>query len=223
MKRCFPPQGPQPGNPATGTPPVEGRRERRRAETRERLYRCALQLFAERGFFNTTVEDITEAADVGKGTFFNYFPTKEHVLGVLAEIQLRKAGEALQTALAGKEQVRDVLSRFFHRAAEEPARSRELTRSLLPVLVGSPTVRKGAAHAMAKGRQMLARIFTLGQERREVGRAREPAELANLFQQQFIGTLMLWAMQDEGKLQPRLDASIKHFWAAVTSAGGSMQ
>ncbi|HLJ42079.1 MAG TPA: TetR family transcriptional regulator, partial [Candidatus Acidoferrales bacterium] len=53
-----------------------GRRERRRTETRERIFRAALDLFAERGFMETTVEDITEAADVGKGTFFNYFPTK---------------------------------------------------------------------------------------------------------------------------------------------------
>ena len=38
-----------------------GRRQRRAAETRLRLFRCALQLFAERGFANVTVEEITEA------------------------------------------------------------------------------------------------------------------------------------------------------------------
>src|SRR5512146_2112996 len=58
----------------------QGRRERRAAETRIRLFRCALALFAEHGLPNVTVEDITEAADVGKGTFFNYFETKDHVL-----------------------------------------------------------------------------------------------------------------------------------------------
>ncbi|MGA2719724.1 MAG: helix-turn-helix domain-containing protein [Candidatus Acidiferrales bacterium] len=52
-----------------------GRRERRRTETRDRLFHSALKLFAERGYQETTVEAITEAADVGKGTFFNYFPT----------------------------------------------------------------------------------------------------------------------------------------------------
>ncbi len=71
-----------------------GRRQRRAAETRLRLFRCALQLIAERGFPNVTVEDITEAADVGKGTFFNYFESKDHVLGVMAEIQLGKVREA---------------------------------------------------------------------------------------------------------------------------------
>ena len=84
-----------------------GRRERRAAETRLRLFRCALQLFARRGFPNVTVEDITEAADVGKGTFFNYFESKDDVLGVMAEIQLGKVREALQQARAGKRSIRD--------------------------------------------------------------------------------------------------------------------
>jgi AcrR family transcriptional regulator len=82
-----------------------GRRERRAAETRVRLFRCALQLIAERGYTNVTVEDITEAADVGKGTFFNYFETKDHVLGVMAEIQLSKVREA--ASLAAIRQAKD--------------------------------------------------------------------------------------------------------------------
>ena len=97
-----------------------GRRQRRAAETRLRLFRCALQLFAERGFPNVTVEDITEAADVGKGTFFNYFESKDHVLGVMAEIQLGKVREAVTLAESGKQTIHSVLHRLFLRVAEEP-------------------------------------------------------------------------------------------------------
>src|SRR5246127_2706617 len=78
--------------------PRSDRRERRRLETRERLYRAALELFGERGFLETTVEDITEAADVGKGTFFNYFPTKEHVLATYGEERLAAIEQALEKA-----------------------------------------------------------------------------------------------------------------------------
>ena len=78
--------------------PQPNRRERRRLETRERIYRAALQIFAERGYLETTVEDITESADVGKGTFFNYFPTKEHVLATYGEQRVA----AIEVALAGK-------------------------------------------------------------------------------------------------------------------------
>src|SRR6266699_6045054 len=70
--------------------PNPSRRQRRSAEIRDRLFRAALTLFGKKGYAETTVEDITEAADVGKGTFFNYFPTKEHILMAFGEMQLGK-------------------------------------------------------------------------------------------------------------------------------------
>src|SRR5580700_5580481 len=76
----------------------DGRRERRSAETRERLFRSALDLFAQKGFTETTVEDITEAADVGKGTFFNYFPSKDHLLVAFSDMQLSKLQAAVERA-----------------------------------------------------------------------------------------------------------------------------
>src|SRR6201987_5339530 len=91
------------------TPPRSDRRERGRLETRERIYRAALELFAERGFMETTVEDITEAADVGKGTFFNYFPTKAHVLATYGAERLATVQYALRRARATDGPVLDVL------------------------------------------------------------------------------------------------------------------
>ena len=75
-----------------------GRRERHKAEMRDRLMGNALRLFADRGFAETTVEDITEAADVGKGTFFNYFPSKEHIFAVHAAMQVEKIHEIVAQA-----------------------------------------------------------------------------------------------------------------------------
>ncbi len=59
---------------------AEGRRERKRRQTRERIEQAAMTLFLERGFDATTIEDITEAADVSKRSFFDYFPSKEEVV-----------------------------------------------------------------------------------------------------------------------------------------------
>lgn len=59
------------------------RRDRRREQTYRRLLTAAESLFKVRGFDATTVEEIAAAADVAKGTFFNYFSSKEMLLGEL--------------------------------------------------------------------------------------------------------------------------------------------
>lgn len=71
------------------------RRERKKRETRRRLMEAALRLFREHGYADTTVEQIAEAADVAKSTFFNYFETKEAILPALVEWRLQQLEEAL--------------------------------------------------------------------------------------------------------------------------------
>lgn len=58
---------------------------RKKQQTRERLLHVALGLFHEKGIYWTKIEDITERADIGKGTFYKYFPTKEAVLLALLQ------------------------------------------------------------------------------------------------------------------------------------------
>src|SRR6266436_10142973 len=86
------------------------RRQRRSAEIRERLFGAALKLFAEKGFVETTVEDITNAADVGKGTFFNHFPSKDHILLAFGEMQLAKLQDAVNAARTSNESMPHFLS-----------------------------------------------------------------------------------------------------------------
>jgi len=67
-----------PAAPATG--PRLGLRERKKARTRAAIREHALRLFREKGYDDTTVEQIAEAAEVSPSTFFRYFPTKEDVV-----------------------------------------------------------------------------------------------------------------------------------------------
>ena len=76
------------------------RRERKKGETRERIFNAACKLFRHKGFDATTIDDIAEKADVAKGTFFNYFPRKEAVLGFLSEMWVDEAEQKAETILA---------------------------------------------------------------------------------------------------------------------------
>src|SRR6202163_4979826 len=107
------------------------RRERQSLERRERLFRSALDLFARKGFTETTVEDITNAADLGKGTFFNYFPSKDHLLSAFGEIQVAKLEAAAKAARHSTVPMRTFLHALAFRMLEEPTRNPALMRIVL--------------------------------------------------------------------------------------------
>jgi AcrR family transcriptional regulator len=63
--------------------------ERRRARVRQRILAAAEDLTGSRGIEDVTIEDITEAADVARRTFYHYFESKHDVLVPIARARTR--------------------------------------------------------------------------------------------------------------------------------------
>jgi len=96
---------------------VGSRQDRRRARTRAELLAAAKRLLASKGFYGTKIADIAAAADVGTGTFYLYFPTKEALFQELVkETSLRMKEEidrAKATVEDPREQARVATATFF--------------------------------------------------------------------------------------------------------------
>ncbi len=96
------------GRPGVPAGPHPGRRERKKAEIRQRISDAATALFRDRGFDQVSVSEIAEAADVARPTVFAHFPRKEdlffdrypEVAGQLTRaIAERAAGHSAVSAL----------------------------------------------------------------------------------------------------------------------------
>lgn len=197
------------------------RRARRRAEIKERLYQAALALFMSRGIRATTVQDITEAADVGKGTFFNYFPTKEHVLTVFYERQLLRTEAALQAAHEGRESMRTILCRLSQASSQEPSRSPAMVRSFLLAILANPEVGDIVMPLLELRMKRGEELYAIAQERGVVRGDLHPSVLARVQLELAFGTSLFWALQPETPLNQLLEANIDLFWLSSASGGAT--
>ena len=199
------------------------RRQRRSAETRERLFRAALRLFAEQGFAETTVEDITNAADVGKGTFFNYFPSKEHILIAFSDMQLSKLQATVDQMRARPEPMRSFFRAMTLRMTEEPSKSPDVVRALLQANLSSSSVRSVMLERSARAEGLLTQLVQIGQERGEFRRDVPALELAQVFRQTIFGTLLMWSLHGDASLSDRIERALEILWMGLAPREGVTQ
>jgi AcrR family transcriptional regulator len=196
------------------------RRQRRASEIRERLFRAALDLFAQHGFVDTTVEDITNAADVGKGTFFNYFPSKDHVLLAFAEMQLTKLQSIIENLRNTREPVPRFLRTLAVRMTEEPARNPSIVRALLLANLSSTPVREGMLINQARAHQLLTEFVKVGQERGELRNDLPAGDIAHVFRQMVFGTLLAWSLYGDDSLSTRISTALDVLWQGLSPRDG---
>src|SRR5712691_10078496 len=191
------------------------RRQRRSADIRERLFRAALSFFAQKGFAETTVEDITEAADVGKGTFFNYFPSKDHILLAFVEMQLGKLEAAIELARQTNEPMPEFLRSLGIRMTQEPTRNPAIVRALLQAYLSTTPVREAMMDLQKRMHGLHSQMIQLGQDRGEIRNDLPAAEIAHVFRQTIFGTLLIWSLYGDATLHARIEAAFNVLWTGL--------
>ncbi|MCF7955228.1 MAG: TetR/AcrR family transcriptional regulator [Phycisphaerae bacterium] len=91
----------------------KNRSQKRVAMTRRKLKRAALNVFSDKGVEATTVEDITQKADLGKGTLYRHFTDKDEMVITLIEDAIENLISRLRLYSAENASLEDVLEHFL--------------------------------------------------------------------------------------------------------------
>jgi AcrR family transcriptional regulator len=138
--------------------PPPGLAARKKERTRQQLAQAAAQLFYQRGYDATTIDDIVTAVDVSPRTFFRYFPTKEDLVVALGQTGMgafldalaeRPAGEALLTS------VQEAIENAFALPWQDTTR----VRSFLSLLHDTPVLRARWLEESDHHRELLAAVI----------------------------------------------------------------
>lgn len=133
-----------------------GRRERKRRETENRIELSAATLALQKGFGQVTVEEICDAADVSRSTFFNYFPSRDAaILGRPMEILTGAEAEAVLSEFAG-DLPRGVFSLIFASVGHDNVNA-DVARARIELSATQPDARRaGTAILVDAGAQLMA-------------------------------------------------------------------
>jgi AcrR family transcriptional regulator len=132
-----------------------GLRERKKQKTRETIIEVALKLFVERGYEETTIAEIADAAEVSPRTIFAYFPSKEDIVFCeMPEIQERLA-QVLRDRPEGATAL-DALRDFIAGSLSPDSKARNVALRRRIVVAGNETLGRNQRARFAPFEQLMA-------------------------------------------------------------------
>lgn len=140
-----------------------GQPDQRRQQRRDALLESALELFASRGYANTSIEEICQDAAVGYKAFYDEFATKEQLFIALYDSIGARYLPAVINALTGDltppQQLRTMISSYLHALMEDPRAAKVLFVTSAGVSEAVDLHRRAAHRAFAS---FFAQIFSAG-------------------------------------------------------------
>jgi len=155
---------------------------------RQRLYESAMSLFAEKGYNDTSIDDIAEKADVARATVFNYFRRKDEFLDEWTERRQESLRETIRQQEPQRSSTLEQLRRCMQVLATVNEEQFGIARTLVPAWVqaGRPiTEEPYTADIFA---EIIADGITHGEVRDNV----DPELAGNLLRDVYLGTLFRW-------------------------------
>ncbi|MFD6529332.1 TetR/AcrR family transcriptional regulator [Streptomyces sp. NPDC060184] len=179
-----------------------GRRARNKQRVRDRLYSSALEVIMEKGYDHASVDEIAERADVARGTFFNYFPRKEDLIGAWAEQRRESIKAAVgETAPAHCPSAQSQLAQYMKALGRINDAEEDLTVAMLTAWVRAGRPLFEDPH--------LAKLFEVvvenGQKTGEFSRNVSAERVSHALRDLYLGALYEWARSSPASRHPPLE------------------
>ena len=201
---------------ATRPEAAPSRRERRKQEIHDRLLDAARNLFDQKGFAATTVDEICERADVSQKTFFNYFPTKHNIVREIAEAFLEDIGALIEEARKRPGSTADRLAHLFHRVAEESLRAGPRHKELLVEVVRVAQVDGSGPEQSRRLHAAFRALLEDGAAIGELTTDHDAAFLTEMVVAAFISILLNWQSVEGYPLGEHLDEAARFLGRAIS-------
>ncbi len=141
---------------------------------------AARTIMSQRSLTDVTVQAITEAADVGKGTFFNYFQSKEHIFTRVVELNRRSLVRTIERVRSGDRSNEEAIADLLISLMCLPSGSDWLMyeTNTLRALSTQPEARRGFSEQVRTNLPLYEQLMELGQARGTTRRDLTGEELA---------------------------------------------
>ncbi|CAM3788643.1 TetR/AcrR family transcriptional regulator [Parendozoicomonas haliclonae] len=198
-------------------------RPRRSEHTRQELLELGVQLLSENGYNGTGLKQILDAAGVPKGSFYNYFPSKEAYASEIIEFYMGNLLKMFDTVVANHTGTPLQIIRFTYRnlidyLGKSPVNGTSCQGCLLgnmaaEIASSSELCRQTMCSLYQEWRKRFAGLISKGQKLGEIRNDMTPEMLADLFWNQWEGALL--RMQIEGSttvLEDALEITLERFF-----------
>jgi AcrR family transcriptional regulator len=173
------------------------RRERKKEEVRTRIIETAIRLFARHGMANVTVDHIADMADIGKGTVYNYFETKEDiVVAYMAELEGKIQAKVQSMNVEKGKSLAEILTNFIRFQFQLKKKHYEFSRVFLGQMFSRTA--QFMPYLVEMQKTIDPPLETLFRKLRESGKLRkdvDPALLIPVFKTIHLGLTGLWAVE----------------------------
>lgn len=171
------------------------RRERKKRETRQKIFNAAIKLFKEHGFDSTTIDMISEEADVARGTIFLHFASKEAILAHWGYDRLQEIEERREEWDYGDSCKQRVL-RIYKILNEVNIQNYDFMKVLLESSMKHRQIFDSEKNVYVELRQLFADLIEEAQDKGRLKTKFNPLVAANMLENIYYNALYDWVRSE---------------------------